>query len=181
MIAPGKKKWKTRSFGKMDISRRTGTRSLGSIVEKLTRDALAGKTSDVYITLVMHWPAIVGGDKARVCQPGKLTFPRKQGDGATLMLQVSSAAATEIQHQTDWLLERINGFFGRHVVGKLQLQQARLAATPKKPETPARSRKEPDPEAMTRMEKRLEGVDSPELREALRGLGRSILSVPDKD
>jgi len=144
-------------------------RTLGVIVPALTREAL-GKKAAAFGTLITEWPSIVGETLAAWASPLKLAFPRGRRDLAVLHIQVSGAAALEIQHDEPRIIERINRFFGYAAVARLKLIQA--------PRTPPRVRPAlPPPPATAEveaMELHLEAVESPALRQALARLGCTV-------
>ena len=121
--------------------------------------------------LITEWPAIAGDLLARETMPQKLVFPRgSKGDG-TLHLRVSSGFALELQHIAPQLIERINGFFGYRAVADLRFQQGPVP--PKcKPRRIGPRRLADTDEA--RLQRTLDTIEDPGLRDALAGLGRAV-------
>ena len=121
--------------------------------------------------LITEWPAIAGDLLARETVPQKLVFPRgSKGDG-TLHLRVSSGFALELQHIAPQLIERINGFFGYRAVADLRFQQGPVP--PKcKPRRIGPRRLADTDEA--RLQRTLDTIEDPGLRDALAGLGRAV-------
>ena len=138
-----------------------GPRPVGALIPALTRPAFKRK-SPAGAMIMADWPALVGPAIAAVTQPLRLT----QG---TLTLACSGPVAMEMQHLAPQLAGRINAALGRVAVERFRFVQRApaSAAVRKLPE----SAPKPLPE---RVESALEGVSSPELREALARLGRGV-------
>ena len=138
-----------------------GPRPVGALIPALTRPAFKRK-SPAGAMIMADWPALVGPAIAAVTQPLRLT----QG---TLTLACSGPVAMEMQHLAPQLAGRINAALGRVAVERFRfVQRAPASAGVRKlPE----SAPKPLPE---RVESALEGVSSPELREALARLGRGV-------
>lgn len=158
-----------------DGKRRGGMRSMGQLVPKLTRPIL-GKHGFAAAEILLDWPAIVGEDLSRVCRPDRLSFPRGRRNGGTLLLRVLSSAATELQHESPRLLERVNRYFGYAAVDRLKLIQAPLGGLPSRPAAPRPPTRTADPAALAALHERLAGVDDQDLRETLERLGASVLA-----
>ena len=122
--------------------------------------------------IITEWPAIVGEDLARQTIPVKLTFAKGLRQDGTLHLRVAGAAAPEVQHREPQIVERINGFAGYHMVGRLTLTQGPIPGR-----TVAR-RVAPAPLPISEaqaLDDRLATVADPELKAALRRLGEAVL------
>ena len=91
--------------------------------------ALAKKTKYVEPSLADHWPTIAGAEIANLCRPGRLTGPRQ---GRALEIYATSGAdAAKLQYLLDDLKNRLNGYLGPGVVGRIVIKQiARKAAPP---------------------------------------------------
>jgi len=121
--------------------------------------------------LITDWPAIAGDLLARETVPQKLVFPRgAKGDGI-LHLRVSSGFALELQHIAPQLIERINGFFGYRAVADLRYQQGPVPPM-RKPRRVGPKRLPETDEA--RLQRTLDAIEDPGLRDALADLGRAV-------
>lgn len=138
-----------------------GPRPVGALVPALTRPAFKRK-SPAGAQIMADWPALVGPAIAAVSQPLRLT----QG---TLTLACAGPVAMEMQHLAPQLASRINAALGRVAVERFRFVQ-RAPSTPP-PRKPRESAPKPLPE---RVESALEGVSSPELRDALERLARGV-------
>lgn len=116
--------------------------------------------------LLTDWASIMGEAIVARCQPVSLS---RQG---ILHLDVTGAAALELQHAELQVIERINTYFGRPIVRRLQLRQARLIRRPLT--APSAPPPELDPSEKAAIGRTVEGVGDPELRQALASLGRTL-------
>jgi len=145
-----------------------GARSLAQLVPKLAR-ATIGKRGFAEAGLLSDWSAVVGHEIAEKALPERLDFPRGERREGTLHLSVAGAWATTLQHLEPQLVERINSYFGYRAVARLKLHQGAL---------PPRRKKEPAAEEPAAQDASapetgaLEAIADPELRAALRRLGR---------
>jgi len=129
--------------------------------------------------LILHWPDIIGIKLAAHCRPLKLQWPRASRKGgepkpaelATLIVQVESHAALEVQHMSATILQRVNNFLGWRCISKLSLRQAPLP----KPDT-RHNIKRPDPASLTKAQDATSDIDDAPLRAALIRLGAQVLS-----
>ncbi|VBB69860.1 Zn-ribbon-containing, possibly RNA-binding protein and truncated derivatives [invertebrate metagenome] len=108
-------------------SPRHGTvRTIGSIVTDII-GAIVDRYTLSEATLLTQWSIIVGQEIAAVCMPIRLTFYRGKHEEGILLLKVANGSfAIELQHRIGPLMERINAYFGRAVVGKIRLTQGVL-------------------------------------------------------
>ena len=82
---------------------------------------LAKKTKYVDPNLADDWLSIAGPEIAALCRPGRITG---MPGARTLELHTeSSAAALQLQGQTDDLLSRLDGYFGPGVVTRISFRQ----------------------------------------------------------
>ena len=79
--------------------------------------------------------------------------------------------ALELQHIAPQLIERINGFFGYQAVADLRYQQGPIPPL-RKPRRIGPKRLADIDEA--RLQRKLEAIEDPELRNALADLGRAV-------
>jgi hypothetical protein len=151
--------------------RRPGFRAAGASLSRVVGPIVARHGGGVLARLKTEWAAIVGPELAAS------TWPEALARGGALKLRVAPAKALEVQHRTPLVIERINLFFGREAVTRLALIQAPLPLAPPAPRRPA-----PEPlgaGATAALDRQLETVASPELRDALFRLGRCVLGAPD--
>lgn len=154
-------------------------KAVGAFLPQLTRKAFE-KFGFSTATLIMEWPAIVGGEIARWTLPERLKWPRlAAGDaeadgvsqntrsGATLVLRVDQARGLDVQYKSRQIIERINAYFGYAAIAELRIIQGPI----ERAEEP-RSRRPATP-PLTR---EVSGIAHEPLREALARLGASIRS-----
>jgi len=150
--------------------------SLAVTLPKVTRRTL-GRHGLAEGGLVTDWAAIVGRTIAERSLPLRLSFTGGERREGTLHVRVSGALALELQHLEPQVLERINGYFGYRAVGRLKIHQGPVpaAAPPRLPPAAPLSA-----ETEAEIGSLLSTVEDGALREALRGLGRSLRSTVRK-
>ncbi len=143
---------------------------LETYFDRVARPALE-KHGAVLAELLRNWPAIAG-PAAEFTRPETLKRPRRADAGATLKLRVQPGRALELQHMTDALIARINGYFGHLAVERITFVQAPVmppgrgeADTPLPP---------PDEETRHRLVDRTARVHDESLRESLRRLAEGM-------
>jgi hypothetical protein len=154
-------------------ARRGRLRALGAEVPRIAAPIL-GKRGLGEAQLIAEWASIIGPALAEHASPDRLSFTRGERRDGTLHLRVASAAALEIQHREPQIIERINAFFGYRAVARLRLvhappNTAARTAPPRPLPLAARERQ--------MLDQRLTGIEDPELRAALEGLGAAIIGT----
>jgi hypothetical protein len=148
------------------------TRTLADVAGKCLADAFS-RQGFASVELVTHWDEIVGHEIAAHAEPMKIQWPRQAPSGApelaTLVLRVQGPSALEIQHLSNVILERVNGFLGWRAIGRLALRQAPLQRRPKHVPPPAI-----DPKAAKDVAASLTNIVDDGLRDALGRLGAAI-------
>jgi hypothetical protein len=150
-----------------ESERRPGMRAAGIAAARVAAPIVARRGGGVLGRLKAEWAAVVGAELAA------LTWPESLGRDGAVKLRVASHLALELQHRAPLVIERINLFFGRAVVARLVLVQGPLPlAAPPAAAMPAPL----SAEEATALDIRLGDIADPELRAALAGLGRLVLS-----
>ena len=152
--------------------RRGGTRHAGSLVGKLTRQAL-GKRGFAHASIITDWALIVGEDLSRHTRPLKLAFPKGRRNGGTVHIQTSGPMALQLQHLSPLILERINNHFGYKAVEEIRLVQGTIASEPgtKRPRGTRRELTQADRERIQATTDRIEDED---IRQRLERLGAAV-------
>lgn len=157
--------------------RRLELKPLGKTLDGLTRKAFTkfGFADD---HVLKRWSEIVGPQMARLTSPERLSRPVKgtgkgTHSGSVLTVRVAGAAALEMQHMAPQLVDKINSFYGRPVVGRLKLVQGPLPDKPKSRSHPKRTT--PLPAVDTARYR----IDDPELAGALARFEAAIMAKSD--
>lgn len=148
-----------------------GPRAIAEMVERLTRRPL-GRRGFAEASLVAQWPTIVGSALGNASLPLKIAFPPGERAGGTLHVRVGSGAlAMQLAHQEPLVLERINRHFGYAAVTRLAIRQGEVARRQPRRTVPP---PQVDSAAEAALQARLSGIDDPQLKAALEGLGRHL-------
>jgi len=138
-----------------------GPRPVGALVPGLIRPAFR-RRSAATVLIVADWEAIVGPAIAAV------TMPRRLSAGC-LTIGCNGPMAMELQHLSEPLMDRINAHLGTVAVTRLRLLQD--LAPPPAPRPPR-----PKPPVIAAASEAVAGLPPGELRDALEGLGRAVLT-----
>ena len=143
-------------------------KTLSKCVEQLTRPAL--KTQGLAGSrIITEWKSIVGEKLAIHCQPQKLSFPAGKKTDGTLSIAVENGFAPELQHLQPMILERLAIYFGYRAVSRITISHTYVPESKKPAIKPLK--KNLSAESMKLVEK----VDDLELREALKGIAKTLL------
>jgi hypothetical protein len=137
-----------------------GPRPVGALVPGLIRPAFR-RRSAATVLILADWEAIVGPALAAV------TAPRRLSAGC-LTIGCNGPMAMELQHLAEPLMDRINAQLGKIAVTRLRLVQD--FAPPRAPPP------HPKPPAIAAASEAVAGLSPGELRDALEGLGRAVLT-----
>jgi len=148
-----------------------GLRSIAAAVDRVARPMLR-RRGMAAARILTDWAEIVGPDLAAYSLPERLV-PGAHGHGGTLHVRVSGGLAIELQHLEPLVVERINSHFGYKAVAGLRLVQGPLPRANVSPPVARRPIPAAEDAALTA---RLEGIADTDLRDALAGLGRAMLS-----
>ena len=133
-----------------------GPRPIGALVATIARPAFK-KRAPAATQVLSDWDEIVGPDFAALTAPRRLS-------GGSLTLSCSGPTALELQHLSDQLVARVNGYLGREVVVRLRFVQDASPA-PARPPLPKRRRAKPV---------RVHGLPPGPLHDALIALGHAV-------
>ena len=151
--------------------RRFGLRPIGDAASRIAAPIVARGGGGVLARLKAEWSAVAGAELAAQ------TWPEKLGRDGALKLLVAPGFALDLQHRASLVIDRINIFFGRAAVTRLVLVQGTLPlAGPVAAGAGSRAQAAPPTgDDVSILDSRLAGVDDPELRAALAGLGGLVL------
>ncbi|MCM1324567.1 MAG: DUF721 domain-containing protein [Acetobacter sp.] len=96
--------------------------SLGSVFIPIMKDVMSAEDF-VEADILLRWLDIIGEEIAGFCNPLKTKFDIKKNE-RTLFVEVPVGGfALELRHQEDYILEKINAYFGYKAVHKLNINQ----------------------------------------------------------
>lgn len=149
------------------------------------RDA-AGRRGVADHRLLTRWAEIVGERLASMCRPIRIKHRGGAALGGVLVVAARRGGATELEHESARLLERVNRFFGYAAAVELKIRQmldltAAEAADAEREAADRALRKERRrrPQLSKDAEARLDAITGPvgedSLRDALRRLGENVI------
>jgi hypothetical protein len=151
-------------------------RPLAANLGAITRAAL-GKKGFALAQLLTDWESIVGPSLAACAAPARLVKSRDQDDGAVLEIRAEGAAALELQHNEPRVIERINAHFGYAAVKRLKLRQGPVGISGSSASTAVPSIRRIGAAEERSLFRQLEEVSDDSLRDALAGLGRTVIGA----
>ncbi len=154
-------------------------KSIAELVGSILEPVLA-RRAGMTLDLLRVWPEIAGQEFRETTRPEKIDWPRRIHEDdpfkpATLVIACEPSSALFLQHEQTSILERINTFLGFRAIDRIKILQKPVRTVPAKPAT-AGIAKSLSVEQEARLDAMLEAIDDPELKGALKKLGRGVLS-----
>ncbi|MBP5398880.1 MAG: DUF721 domain-containing protein [Alphaproteobacteria bacterium] len=144
---------------------------------------IVGKRGMAVADMLLMWEKIVGEQMAAYTRPEKLEFVGKNRDQAVLKLNVPNGAfALEVQHRKNFLIQKINTYFGYNVVADIRIMQDGNGIFDKnmKNNQPSEEKNLVSDEEQIYIEQLSEGIASDELKEKLVRLGKAVFNFNHK-
>ena len=149
---------------------RRGLQRPGRIISQITDPAIR-KRGFIHTEIISRWDAIVGDHFSNVSIPQRISYPSRHGEPAVLHVCVESARATEFQHMTTLVIERVNTYFGYRAIGGIRLSQVEIRKATPGASSPTAT---PGQELPVLLGNQIEETRDPALREALKALGKRL-------
>lgn len=157
---------------------RRGVFQISEVANDLIEPVLA-RRAGITTALLGSWDEIAGENFADCTRPEKIAWPRHGDIGeagghrpGVLTIACEGSRALFLTHAQGELIARINGFFGYPAIGQIRVVQ--------KPVLPlARHGRRLRPltgEKARKLDEMLEGIESENLRAAIRRLGTGVMS-----
>lgn len=120
--------------------------------------------------LLGRWREVVGPVYARWSIPDSLRFPPGKKSGGTLTIRVEGPFATQLQHVTPQIIERINRIFGYAAVERIKIVQGDVTPPAERPRQALAAQ-------ASGPTQNLSGVKDDTLRLALEDLARQLAAT----
>ena len=163
--------------------RKGKTRRLNQLTAGLLGPVLRVRGITIH-RIITEWPHIAG-DAAAWSEPQNIKFPQNQQDEGSLTITVRSGRGPEIQMLEEEIIRRCNQVFGYRAIARIVISQT--AGTPLSVQTPtpqpAARPTRPDADtakAYDEARQKIAPQTSPELRQALDTLGKSLSGKTDE-
>ncbi|MFC1659374.1 DciA family protein [Pseudomonadota bacterium] len=125
-----------------------------------------------------NWKDIIGEEYYRYCKAEKLSFSKKKEGNNKLTISVfNTAISMYISGNELYIIDKINSYFGKKLIHKIQLKHDPRIVEDVKFEL--FKRKIPEDKKQT-LNKSIDGVKNNELKESLYNLGKEIYLSDDK-
>lgn len=159
-----------------------GMQSISASLAPLAKK-LFGKNGFVELDIITNWKAIIGENIAEFVHPQSIEFKRGQKTGGTLYVCVDSGAfATEISHKQQFIIEKINTYFGYGAVEKIKIIQAQASETNDKKQAPLTGEKKTlvTLKEQNYIDEQTADIKDEDLRHILQKLGNNIFMQEEK-
>lgn len=158
--------------------RKKGAKQISEIANGILDPVLA-RRAGITTALLGSWDEIVGASFADCTRPEKITWPRRNDgfDGGghrpgQLVIACEGSRALFLSHAQGELITRINGFFGYPAIAQIRIVQKPVSSGL------ARNRRLRPLDAVRakQLEGMLDGIESDNLRNAIRRLGHGVMA-----
>ena len=150
--------------------------SLGSIFVPLVEGAVSSDDL-IGVDIILHWEDIAGKDIYNFSAPKQTKFDPKTNK-RTLYVDVPVGGfALELQHKENYILNKINAYFGYNAVHKLNINQD-MNMLPRNfgQDTSVKKEKKLTPEEEKYLQEILQDIKDEKLKEILTNLGKNIIA-----
>lgn len=149
--------------------------SLGNIFIPIMKGVMSAEDF-VEADVIMHWVDIVGGELAGFCNPLKVRYDVKDNT-RTLFVEVPVGGfALELRHREDYILEKVNAYFGYKAIHKLNISQnANMKVHSFILKGQKKEQRELDASEQNYLSELVSEIKDEKLREILVKLGKSVI------
>lgn len=162
-----------------DIRQRksAGLNNVATAVMPIVKNIL-GKKGMIIADILTIWEQIVGEEMAAYSLPRKIDFKKNEKSNGIIHIVVPGGAfALELQHRENFLLEKINAYFGyQAVTGMRIIQDANLKIKIKEINQPKVKKSLVSLEEQNYINSLTEEIIDPELKNTLVRLGESVFN-----
>ncbi len=158
-------------------------RTIATAVDGIARKVI-GRDWNLYGALLGHWGEIVGEEYAQVTTPVKISFPhgkpaeekwaQGQREDGILTIKLPQGLVMEFTYRSDQVRQRIAAFFGYNAIDRIVFQPFYGSGKT----TFQEPKNEPAPAQLSELQESLKDLENSDLRNALEGLGQSVLRAP---
>lgn len=140
-------------------------------------DPVVRKRTGLNMELIEHWSQIVGQDIGEHTIPLKIIWRNRANQDeifqpATLIVACEGFVALKLMHETDELIQRINGFFGYIAINRVKIEQRQVSILTNQ----LKIKPTPNEKDKKRVEKMLKDIENESLRQSLYELGCCIFA-----
>ncbi|MCU0831728.1 MAG: DciA family protein [Rhizobiaceae bacterium] len=149
--------------------------ALADIVPDLL-DPVLQRRAGLTTALIAAWGEIAGGAFSGRTVPSRTIWGRADaaldGSGAAILVVAADpAVALAVQHETDALLARVNGFFGYRAIDRIKVERKSVRPVTARPRPAA-----PGPDDHAAAARMVEAVGDEALRASLQRLGANVIA-----
>ena len=165
------------SQSSQDKRKRQTATSLSQVLGKVLEPVVARRTG-MRLELLASWKELVGSEFADTTRPEKIDWPRRAHEDdpfepATLRVACEPSSALFFQHELAPVTERVNQFFGFEAIKRIRIVQKTVNKSTDDNVLPVVGLTK---EEESRLDRILDEITDPKLRETLSRLGKGVLS-----
>ena len=165
------------TFARKTPRKRRPARHVSELVGKIMEPVLS-RRSGMTIDLLNAWPELAGEEYRDFTRPEKINWPNRAHENepfkpGILIVACDGARAVFFQHDLSRICARVNVFFGFSAIAKINIVQKPVIAyrAPKK-----RKPVNLNPQQTEKLDKILDHIDDPELKQKLEQFGRGVMA-----
>ena len=154
--------------------------SIGSIFRPIIKDALSSEDL-VEVDIMLNWIDIVGENIAAYSRPIKAVYDNKS-DKRVLNIDVPVGGfALEIQHKEQYILDKVNSYFGYRAIHKLKVNQnINMKPVFVKSIVSTKKERELNDDEKKYLEELTNGIEDEKIKEILIKIGKDVLLSREK-
>ena len=140
---------------------------------------IVGQKGTLTVDVLLFWEQIVGEELSTYTFPEKIVFKNKERANGVLYVGVANGAyALELQHRENFVLDKVNAFFGYQAVCSMRIRQTISAPITKKYQfnQPFFKKKLVSKEEQNYIEQMTTGLENTDLQKQLQSLGEWVFS-----
>lgn len=154
--------------------------SLGSIFRPIIKDALSSDDL-VEVDIMLNWVDIVGENISAYSRPIKATYDNKINQRLLYIDVPVGGFALEIQHKEQYILDKINSYFGYQSIHKLKVNQnINMKPSFMKSVTTNKKQRELSESEKKYLDELTDGIEDEKIKEILIKIGKDVILSKEK-
>jgi hypothetical protein len=155
--------------------------SLGSIFKPIIKDALSSDDL-IEVDIMLNWVDIVGDNISSYSRPIKATYDVKSNQRVLNLDVPVGGFALEIQHKEQYMLNKINSYFGYCAIHKIKVNQnINMKPTFVKSMANVKKSRELNESEKKYLEDLTNGIEDEKIKEILIKIGQDVILSREKE
>jgi hypothetical protein len=155
--------------------------SLGSIFRPIIKDALSSDDL-IEVDIMLNWVDIVGENISAYSRPLKAVYDNKINQRILNIDVPVGGFALEIQHKEQYLLNKINSYFGYRAIHKIKVNQnINMKPALIKSISTNKKTRELNEDEKKYLEELTDGIEDEKIKEILIKIGKDVILSKEKE